>query len=625
MAFIALGFALISIGAGVSGHGSASAGVRSNALDPNRSATASKTEDLDNEVVTISWSGFTPTGQDGSNNTIVVQCIADPQSLADCFTAEPYPAIANGNRKFGKTLDDGTGSVQFEVRAAAQLPALGCSATRPCSVMVYESTAEAIPVGELPSTAAVVELNFIPSIADCPPVVDFDLRFDGSASAAPQFYRWAADKCGGNKPLVIDYTNSNDNTGRENFLNGLVDGGVSGLAATKEELDHHSESVKFKYAPVDLTAVVIAINMRDPMTGQVITDLTLTPRLVAKMVTDSDVTNLFTDPEFRRLNSRIRLPISGVEYPLLRAEKNSDSYIVTSWMIQDENAQKFLAGEDTYLKQVNPAYLGLEYPRDIFENVAQSANFLPRQGQNNVALKLFYGISPSGTSPLNLAETGLLGIVDLPTAQRFGLATAKIVNAAGVAVAPTEESILAGFAEMQQLRNGTRVNNFASLNEAAYPLVKVDYLMVPFQDLETEKNKLLQSFLKFVAGDGQDLLLPGYIPLPEDLRAETLAVVDVLKENLVPDSTTTTTTSTTTTTTTTTVPTTSYRPSPQTSVVEETTTTTSAPVTTTVVTGNKPLAALPDGQSMAAIPFFLVGAILSSLGLFGGVRRKSQV
>ena len=72
----------------------------------------------------------------------------------------------------------------------------------------------------------------------------------------------------------------------------------------------------------------------------------------------------------------------------------------------------------------------------FFENVAQSANFLPRQGQINVALKMFYGISPSGTTPLNPTEIGLIGIVDFPTAQRFGLPTAKLVNAAGAAVAP---------------------------------------------------------------------------------------------------------------------------------------------------------------------------------------------
>ena len=593
---------------------------RTAALDPTRSASASKTEGLDNEVITVSWSGFGPTGQDGSNQTVVLQCSANPQTVADCFTADPYPAIANGNRKLGRTLDDGTGSVQFEVRPAAQLPVLNCSESNPCSVLVYESGESSIPADGLPQTAAVVALEFAPSVADCPPVTDFDLRFDGSASASTLFYRWAAEKCDGRNAIVIDYTTGGDNTGRENFLAGLVDGGVTGLAASKYELESHSEIEDFEYAPVDLTAVAVVVNMRDPMTGEPITDLTLSPRLVARLITDSDVTNLFTDPEFRRLNARVRLPLNGLEYPVLRAEKNSDSYIVTSWLVSDEDTSLFLADEDVYNKPVNDAYIGLEYPRDIFENVAQSANFLPRQGQINVALKMFYGISPSGTTPLNPTEIGLLGIVDFPTAQRFGLPTAKLVNAAGVAVAPTEESILAGFESMSTLRNGTKVNDFSSTNEDAYPLVKVDYMMVPTKGIDNEKNESLQAFLKFVVGAGQDILLPGYVELPDDLKSQTLEVIESLQDNLIPESTTSTTTSTTTTTV--------YTPDTTSYDSYDTTTTTSTPVTTTttstptVIVGRPALETLPRGQSLQTVPFIFLGGIMSSIGAFWGRIRK---
>lgn len=592
-------------------------------LDPNRSASASKLEGLDNEVITVTWEGFAPTGQDGSNQTVVLQCIANPQTLDDCFTEQPYPAISNGNRKLGRTLDDGTGSVQFEVRPAAQLPVLNCSESNPCSILIYESGEDSIPSDALPVTSALVDLEFAPSVADCPPVTDFDLRFDGSASASTLFYRWAAEKCDGRNSIVIDYTTGGDNTGRENFLAGLVDGGVTGLAASKYELDSHSEIEDFEYAPVDLTAVAVVVNMRDPMTGEPVTDLTLSPRLVARLITDSDVTNLFTDPEFRRLNSRVRLPLNGLEYPVLRAEKNSDTFILTSWLVSDENATLFLTDEDIYNKPVNDAYIGLEYPRDIFENVAQSANFLPRQGQVNVALKMFYGISPTGTAPLNPAEIGLIGIVDFPTAQRFGLPTAKIVNAAGVAVAPTEESILAGFEAMTTLRNETRVNDFSNTNEAAYPLVKVDYMMVPTKGLENEKNEKLQSFLKFVVGAGQEILLPGYVELPDELKSQTMQVVETLKDNLIPESTTSTTSSTTSTTifVPTTVDYTNYETT-TTSITTTTTTTTLPP--TTSIESRPAIESLPRGRSLQTVPFIFIGGLMSSLGAIWGRIRKGE-
>ena len=60
----------------------------------------------------------------------------------------------------------------------------------------------------------------------------------------------------------------------------------------------------------------------------------------------------------------------------------------------------------------------------------------------------------------------------------------------------------------------------------AYPLVKVDYAMVPTSGLTTAKADDIAAFLQFTCGrrpGPESLLPPGYLPLPADLRAQTTA------------------------------------------------------------------------------------------------------
>lgn len=499
--------------------------------------------DLANEVVLVRWEGFRPTLVDGTNSVIVLQCIAEPVTLDDCFNGEPYPALDEGTRQIGRTGTDGTGSLEFEVRPATQLPVLGCTSLEPCSLLAYENDGIPTPEGSLPPTAVVTPLAFARSTADCPLVFDFDLRSDGSASSAPAMYQWAAETCDGDGAIVLDYSETSSDTGREDFLADLIDFGVTALPVTEEELELHPDHRGFDYVPLTMTAVAVVINMRDPFTGNRLTDIVLSPRLVARLVTDTSVDGFFSDPELRLLNPGVRFPSVGTSSPLLRAERNEDTWLTTAWMAGDEGAAAFLSGEDAYGVPVNEAYLGLEYPRSNFENVAQSPSFLPRSGQRSVALRSFYGVRPAGTVRENTAEIGFIGIVDLVAARRLGLPTARIVNGAGEAVAPDEESILAGYRSMTVDESGIRMANFTSDDPAAYPLVKIDYAMVPSTPSE-EIEADLSAFLLHAMGDAQDRLPEGYVPLPGGLRRATRSLVAEWAEAPVESTTTTSTTTT---------------------------------------------------------------------------------
>ena len=502
-----------------------------------RSATVTPGADLSNEVINISWSGFRPTTQQNIYTVIILQCKADPVSLADCFLAEPFPDLANGNRLLDSTAADGTGSAQFEVRPASNLPQLDCSATNPCSILVYENDALPIQAGSLPAARVVIPITFAPSQADCPTITDFDVRVDGSATSAGLFYAWAAQICQGDASVVLDYTETSSTTGRENFLSGLIDFGVTALPATEEELSHHPDHREYSYAPVAASAVVVAYNLTDPFTGLRVENLVVSPRLVARLVTNSSVETIVRDRELLNINPTVRFPTNGINRILVRAERNAATTILTSWMSADPEAQKFLADTDTWRVRLNASYAGYSYPRDAFELVDNDPGYLPRQGQKSIATRMFYGVSPTGTQAELTSARGVIGIVDLPTAKRFGLQVAGLLMPNGSVVQVTDDSILRGIADAELSAAGTLVADPTPEDPLAYPMIKVDYAMVPKTFDTAEKIADVRRVLSYAVGDGQNLLPSGYITLPDSMRAETRKIVEAIGVPVVATST----------------------------------------------------------------------------------------
>jgi ABC-type phosphate transport system substrate-binding protein len=493
-----------------------------------RSATVAPGVNLSNEVINISWSGFRPTTQQNIYTVIIMQCKANPVSLADCFTAEPFPDLANGNRLLDSTAADGTGSAQFEVRPASNLPQLACSATNPCSILVYENDALPIQPGGLPAARVVIPITFAPSQADCPTITDFDVRVDGSATSASLFYSWAARICQGDSSVVLDYTETSSTTGRENFLAGLIDFGVTALPATEEELSHHPDHREYSYAPVAASAVVVAYNLTDPFTGLRIENLVVSPRIVARLVTNTSVETLVRDRELLNINPTVRFPTNGINPILVRAERNAATTILTSWMSADPEAQKFLADTDTWRVRLNASYVGYTYPRDAFELVDNDPRYLPRQGQKSIATRLFYGVSPNGTQAEPTSARGVIGIVDLPTAKKFGLQVAGLLKPDGSVVQVTDDSILRGIADAELSAAGTLVADPTPEDPLAYPMIKVDYAMVPKTFDTEEKIADVRRVLSYAVGDGQSILPSGYVNLPDAMRAETRKIVEAI-------------------------------------------------------------------------------------------------
>lgn len=494
-----------------------------------RTLSLSQDTGLVTRAVTVSWAGFRPTRKSNSQYAVnIVQCKGTPTALdTDCFMNARFPNGDQGSIFYGATTKaDGTGSANFEIRGAMDLPEFGCSVSVPCSVLAYELTGDATPPGQMPPAYAYATISFAPSPADCPAVEDFDVRLGGEPSAAPLLYGLAGSACLSTNPLIYDVTETSSNEGREALFEGQIDAGITDVPATPEQIASHPLVTRINYAPLDLTAVAVVFLLKDSRTGAPITSMVLSPRLVARVISDTALDSFFADPEFVALNptigEKVNWPAAGLTRPLLRAEANADTALVTNWLNSNQGTRAFLDGNDVFGINVSASWLNVPYPTDIFESRAAGSGYIPLTTQRPVGVRMFYGVNPSGIV-VQPDFQGVIGIVDLPTARRYGMEIASIVNAAGIAVAPTTESILAGYSAMTLNSDGTRVANPYSVNPAAYPLVKVDHAMVT-NALNPSREAALKGLLLQTVGSVQDALPFGYVSLPQEARDQTTKI-----------------------------------------------------------------------------------------------------
>ncbi len=215
----------------------------------------------------------------------------------------------------------------------------------------------------------------------------------------------------------------------------------------------------FAYAPVDVSAVAVAFNVTDPTTGQRITEMTLSPRLLAILIAGSQSsgrgTHLFDDPEFLALNPGHSWPLFSAA-PMLRGETNADTWLVTNWIQQDSAARSFLDGTDAICTSssipqidcVDRFWKGVTYPTDIFEarDEATIGSYFPRRGTRTNARRVFNFQAPGEGVPTSVGVDGVLGVMDVVTARKYGLPVAKLLPANATAGTPAVGPDQAGMA-----------------------------------------------------------------------------------------------------------------------------------------------------------------------------------
>lgn len=441
---------------------------------------------------------------------------AAPEQILDA-TKSPVPP----QELFAQTRTDGTGSVPFVVSTSAENQSLGCAASVPCSIVVIpimgmsckdaDATCNATSLfaaGEKadakpdrsPALALegqfwwsasnwrnrfVIPITIAPSASVCD-ILDSrsPVGFYGSELLTQAALQWAPAYCLSPDRFKMQAHGMPEPTAFSNLRRGKT---TAALMTYPGRLQAGDPPVA--YAPVAVTGFAVAFTIDLPDGGgQQLTHLRLSPRLLAKLLSESylglqpspaitaarpdlaaNPLTLALDPEFLELNPELRSDLPWVAQPTMAwasmislAVPSDLMRALTGYIAADPEAVAFLHGTpDPWGMKVNPAYTDISIPRDdwplldtwIAPSGSQCAPFVPLAWFNRV-LAPVTGLNRIAQDLLNAAPESLdrigglntrespcttvrmarqvygqrhvLGLVSLADAELYGLPTASL-------------------------------------------------------------------------------------------------------------------------------------------------------------------------------------------------------
>lgn len=328
------------------------------------------------------------------------------------FWLNPYYSFNTTNEvDFARTYADGDGTQLFQVDTGLEAPGLGCGqqiqptasggdTTPQCWLVVVPRSS---PTAENPSNVQsgsvvtspltpgawanriAVPLGFNPIGSSCS-VNAATEGIEGSELASEAVSSWQPALCGQSASTSYSYLQSNDDEARTNLTNPSY--GSVGMSVFSDPVDPSDVSVSnpVVYAPLTLSSVVVGFNIERvpakpggvpvadevPLEGTRIATVNLTPRLVAKLLTESyqgefqdfnatkpagygwlqnNPETIFQDPDFLQYNPEFAS--LGTEYEvdagtLIVEESSSDAAATLwKWVLADPEARAWLAGTPT--------------------------------------------------------------------------------------------------------------------------------------------------------------------------------------------------------------------------------------------------------------------------------------
>jgi hypothetical protein len=344
----------------------------------------------------------------------------NPAIVGGNFWQNPYFDIVTTNElAAGVTRADGSGAELFQVLTGVQSTGLGCGQrvlevegsepTVPrCWLVIvprgspvdenrgtpFETNAEQVGVATSPvapeawANRIAVPLEFSPIDSPCRLGAD-ERQVSGNELILSAIASWQPALCGERQLPPFSYASVGDQNARRQIVSPSV--GSPGLVVVNQPIppaDVRADS-PVVYAPLTASGIAIGFNIErvpkptspaaaQELSGVRVADLNLTPRLVAKLLTQSyalsvrivkpppydwvenSPAHLGTDPDFLQFNPEFNL--------LGNSDRNFASLTVPAgnsdaarqlweWVLSDPEAQTWLAGEpDEWGMTVNPAY-----------------------------------------------------------------------------------------------------------------------------------------------------------------------------------------------------------------------------------------------------------------------------
>ncbi|MBV9207504.1 MAG: phosphate ABC transporter substrate-binding protein PstS [Actinobacteria bacterium] len=279
--------------------------------------------------------------------------------------------------------------------------------------------------------------------------------------------------------MTVNYGGGGSGKGRTDLASGTVQyAGSDSTIPDKEKANFNGKTVL--YFPVLIGPISVAYNLSG------VSNLKLTPDVIAEIF-QGKITN-WDNSAIKSINSGVNIPSTPITIAV-RADSSGTT-------------QNF----SLFLEKAAPSTWKLGSSSTI------SWPSTARAGNGN-----------GGVAQIVKTTPGAIGYVDYADAKATGLSSAQVKNKDGNYVAPSTQSATAAASGVTVSPNLTFHAVWAS-GAQAYPITYQSWVLVYETQSSSNTAKLLQAYIGYLLGDGQQLLPQlGYAPLPSSLDTSAKA------------------------------------------------------------------------------------------------------
>lgn len=361
-------------------------------------------------------------------------------------------------------------------------------------------------------------IDFVPDAGGCPQGLAGAITGKGTAALARAFVSWGPVTCEDPISVSVDYVAESDKFGLSAFNCGLVDFAITdqGLGTTTCVGNSSTPEVA-GLAPIALTGISFAFNLRNSNTGERVDELKLTSAMLTRIFTGQLGT--LDIPEIQALNPAVGLP--NKLFVSVRADQSAASLAVTEYFHATNPEIYVLGGRNADFASG---------PMDIFPAIP---GVEPVTGET----KLLASLTNPDPNPANDSSYGWIGYVSSAAAEFGALPSVTIVDPESeVGVKPSPATFTAAYEEATLATDGSYKFDYTPSNSLAYPLTTISSMVLPKLPVGDVRIATFEKFISWAAIEGQrsDLLPRGYAPLPGELSVAAIRISESISATPTP-------------------------------------------------------------------------------------------
>ena len=319
----------------------------------------------------------------------------------------------------------------------------------------------------------------------------------GSSFADLEISQWKSDIAKPPYGLSVNYSRAGSTFGRQKYLTGALDFGVSDIQFQPDEQPAVAASPRknFVYVPVSAGALAFMFNVIGT-DGNRITNLRLTQSDACRLFTEPGIT--WNDPSIQASNPGVALPPTGVR-PVVRSDGSGTSFVLSEFCIA--------TAPDVWGRFVGLITSKFSAQGNLDFNAGRPTSNWP-VGWGSVAPAFASdGVAgvvgddgPAGQNTVTYVETGYTVIERRPAA--------LVRNAAGVFTPPEPANSTVALGYANGLPDGTFRLSYTGPDPRAYFPSTYSYAIAQTSGFDPAKGRVLATFLNYAVTKGQQGVEP---------------------------------------------------------------------------------------------------------------------